>query len=280
MARFTVVLTDRNKNPHIRCFEDVAKALADALKQLGHELAPETNPGRLIIFGANNLLQDPQGPEIPADTIIFNAEQLTAVADPRYFMQGFVKQRQLTVWDYSLANVAALKKIGITRAVHCPIGYIPSMTKIVPNDKQDIDVLHYGSVGASRRREILDALDRTTLNVERLFNVYGAERDAYIARSKIVLNLRYYERGAFEIFRVSHLLANRACVVTEAGGVDAQLEEFAQKSCEYVARDKIVETCQRLAADARERQFIIERGAKAFQQTSFVDNIRRALELS
>ena len=279
MARFTIFLTDRNKNPHVRCFEDVAMALADALKRLGHELAPETDPGRLIIFGANNLLEHPEGPGIPDDAIIFNAEQLTAVADPRYFMQGFVKQRQLVVWDYSLANVAALKRIGIARAVHCPIGYVPSMTKISPR-VQDIDVLHYGSVGTSRRREILDALDKTNLHVERLFNVYGAERDAFIARSKIVLNLRYYERGAFEIFRVSHLLANRACVVTEAGGVDAQLEEFAQKACEYVNRDKIVETCCRLVVDATERQFIAARGHLAFMQTSFVDNVRKALEQS
>jgi len=46
-------------------------------------------------------------------------------------------------------------------------------------------------------------------------NIWGDERDNLIYRSKIVLNIHYYETKIFEIIRISHLLANRAFVISE-----------------------------------------------------------------
>jgi hypothetical protein len=131
--RFLIGIVGLGTNPHSRCFEDVARALAAALRELGHEVEyanPEAKPGRLILFGANNLMDDPQNPQIPADSIIFNSEQLAAIADPSFFMQNWVQYRNFVVWDYSQTNIKALRKLGIQRAVHCPIGYHPSMSKI------------------------------------------------------------------------------------------------------------------------------------------------------
>jgi hypothetical protein len=290
VGRFLIGITGMGKNPHVPCFLDAAKALAAALRRLGHEVKyADTDErgkgGRLILYGANNLLQaeNAQGHEvIPDDAIIFNSEQLAAVADPAYFLQGYLKFRGLTVWDYSNANITAMKKLGIERAVHVPLGYVPEMSTIrsLPYAQQDIDVLHYGSIGDSRRREILDALEATDMNVVKLFGVYGDERDAIIARSKLIVNLHYYERGVFEIFRVSHLLANRKCVVTESGGCDPQLEEFAQKSCEYVNRGQIVETCQTIVKQLATQRFIENRGFDALEKIDFVEVVKRALEQS
>ncbi len=49
-----------------------------------------------------------------------------------------------------------------------------------------------------------------------LFGVYGRERDGHIARSRIVLNVHYYERQIMEQVRVSYLLNNRRFVLSEA----------------------------------------------------------------
>ncbi len=282
MSRFIVAIAQYGTNPNVQCFLEIARATAYSLRQLGHEVAGGTvaeayrQGGRLIIFGSNNLIDDKNAPLLAPDTIIYNAEQLAAVADPAYFIQNFVQYRELKVWEYAESNaMVAREKLGM-QSVMCPVGYAPMMSNIEPVD-EDIDVLFYGSI-AGPRREILDALDDAGLNVVRLFNVWGEERDAAIARAKVVVNLHFYPNGVFEIFRVSHLLANRKCVVTEAGGCDDGLESFASRACAYVPRASIVEECRRLVGDRRARADIAERGFEEFRRTSMVDNVRVALE--
>lgn len=290
MSRFLLGIVGMGRNPHVPCFLEAARAIAAALRRLGHEVeyadtGARQRGGRLILLGANNLFQDEnaRGDEvIPSDTIIFNSEQLAAVADPSYFLQGYLKFRNLTVWDYSSANIRAMKKLGITRAVHVPLGYLPEMTTItnLPVAQQDVDVLFYGSIGDSRRREVLDKLEASELRVQKLFGVYGADRDRWIARSKIVLNLHYYERGVFEVFRVSHLLANKKCVVTEAGGCDPQLEAFAEATCVYAHRDHILHACMTLAKLDDMRLTEERRAFETFSKLDFVETVRGALEQS
>jgi len=291
MARFQLGVVSLNRNQHAQCFMEVMRSMAAALRALGHvvEYAGPGATGRMILFGANNLEEHPENP-IPDDTIIYNAEQLAAIKDPRYFLQGYAQQNRFKIWDYAVANVEALRSIGVTNVSLCPVGYVsdkydhlfrphrPRIARLAPAD-EDIDVLFYGSV-AGPRREILDKLDEAGLKVHRLFNVYGDERDAWIARSKLVINLHFYPRGVFEIFRVSHLLENRRCVVTEAGGIDAGLESLAQRACAYVPRADIVDACLSLVADVRKRRAIADRGFEEFSKIDFVENVHKALEES
>lgn len=279
--RFLVGIVTLGKNKHAHCFMDFAKAMAAALRSLGHECEyanPGVRPGRLIMFGANNIVEDKANPQIPPDSIIFNAEQVSAIADPTYFLQSWVQLRNFSVWDYAESNVDTLKKLGIYSAVLCPVGYHKSMEVIKPAE-EDIDILFYGSAGGPRR-EILDALDKTGLNVVRLFGVYGAERDAFIARSKVVINLHYYPNGVFEIFRCSHLFANRKCVVNEAGGRDRGLEELAKRCTAYTLRDQFVERCRELVASPHKRAIIADQAYEEFKKVDLIEGVRKALEES
>ena len=279
MSRFTICIAQRETNIHSRCFEDVAKALADALRQLGHEVVDFANPGRMIMFGAGHVRDD--AGKMPADAIFFNAEQVSAVDNPAALLSSFEQYRNRVVWDYAQSNVDALKRLGIERAVLCPVGYVPSMTKIEPVE-EDIEVLFYGSI-SPRRKEIFDALVEAGINLVVIppgQPCYGEERDRIIARAKIVLNLHFYERPVFEIFRVSHLLANKKCVVNEAGSQDAALETFAECATVNAARDQIVKTCLYLLHDDRVRRAAASRGFFEFSKTSFVENVRLALEQS
>ena len=99
-------------------------------------------------------------------------------------------------------------------------GAIPPVDPTTGKYAQDIDVLFCGSMN-ERRMQIIQALKDSTLFDKPLviaqFVGYGAYRDKYIARSKIVLNMHYYTPGIFEIARVSYLLANKKCVVSEEG---------------------------------------------------------------
>ena len=82
-----------------------------------------------------------------------------------------------------------------------PIGYAPQLTRIAPA-AEDVDVLFVGSLN-DRRRTVLDALEAKGAKVERVFGVYGPERDGWLARAKICLNLHFYEARVFEVVRVS-----------------------------------------------------------------------------
>lgn len=92
------------------------------------------------------------------------------------------------MWDYSAANVARLAALGVA-ALHVPIGYHPVLARI-ERAAEDLDVLFYGSLN-ERREAVLDGLEARGLQVASVFGVYGAERDALIARAKLVLNVHY-----------------------------------------------------------------------------------------
>lgn len=291
--KFTIGIFGRDGSlPHSRCFEDFAFALRDALLALGHTLYngvigdPNADYGRMIWFGANNPAVDRRGEQewryrLPKDAIIFNTEQISAVDDPERYIQNYRNFKTHTIWDYSCSNIATLKRLGIERAVHCPLGYIESMTSIAnkPVEEQDVDVLFYGSTNPHRLK-ILDGLDAAGLKTKRLFGVYGKERDEWIARSKIVLNMHHYERGVFEIFRVSHLVANHKCVVNEDGGVDEALNEQARKLTWSIDYNSLVEACVRLAGDPEMCTMIAEGAHRYFRAFRLVDYVKAALEQS
>jgi hypothetical protein len=253
------------------CFHDFAESLRAALRDLGHDVGPG---GRQIVLGANDA---ETRVEIPADAIIFNAEQVADAVDPSRLIAR-IRPEQV-IWDYSERNVARWRALGFSRAMLCPVGYHPSMETISPVPVEFVDVLFYGWM-SEHRRETLEALAASGLRVKRLSGVYGSARDWVVARSKIVLNLHFGDGGIFEIFRCSHLFANRRCVVTEDGGSDPALEGLARRSCAYVARDKIVETCAALAASELLRRQIAERGYSEFKKLDLIEGVRRALTAS
>jgi hypothetical protein len=207
--------------PHSRCFEELQIGLNGALDDLGL-LGPDTweqRPGeywrstgdtREIVLGAHL-------PRIfiPHDAIIYNTE----VRETAWFTEDYrTLLRRHEVWDYSAENVAWLIEQGIA-ARYCPIGYHPVLERIVKADHQDIDVLFYGS-HTERREVIWRGIEKLGLNCVWLFGTYGQERDDFIAMSKVVLNMHFYEQAPSETVRLSYLWANKVCVVDEATHVD------------------------------------------------------------
>lgn len=281
MARFTLVVAKHDTEPNAARYDDFVRALGDTLRALGHEVTGLDRPGRLIMFNTGNM--DDPAKQLPDDAILFNTEQIAAASFPRNMMTAYATHRKRVVWDYSKANAEVLRDaLGMERVVLCSPGYVSSMTRIESISEEDVDVLFYGAVNA-RRTEILGAIESSGLTVKRLYGIYGTERDRWIARSKVVLNLHFgFERGAvFEIFRCSHLWANRKCVVTENGGLDRAIEALAMEGCVYVDKEKIVETCLRLCrGPVSQRRMYANRGFDMFSKIDFSIHVRRALEQS
>jgi hypothetical protein len=178
------------------------------------------------------------------------------------------------VWDYSLRNIARLRSHAPV-LFHLPIGTVPELSRIRPASVQDIDVLFYGAL-TDRRRAALDAIRAAGLSVQAVFGVYGQERDALIARAKIVLNLHKHAAQVFEIVRVSYLLANRKAVVSEitpTTDIDADLVDAV---CGVPLED-LPRACRRLVDDEAARFALQERGFARMTARNEVHAVRKLL---
>jgi SAM-dependent methyltransferase len=275
MGAFSVVVVEPPGYPHSAAFAEVAQLLLHGLARLGHDavLAAAPAPGRRpIVLGANLLPSYPL--PLPPDAILYNLEQLDP-GSPWITPELVAVLRRHAVWDYSARNAAQYAALGLPRPQVLPVGWTPELERIAPA-AEDVDVLFYGSVNP-RRRAILDALRARGLRVETLFGVYGAERDRWIARSKLVLNVHFYDARVFEVVRVSYLLGNRRCVVSERGADAAEEAEY-EAGVVFAPYDALVDTCVRLAGDPAARERLAAAGQAVIRRRDEAAYLRAALD--
>jgi hypothetical protein len=120
------------------------------------------------------------------------------------------------VVDYDADNVAGYTSDADSVPL-VPFLYAPYLTPAEPIALEDrpIDLLFFGSMNA-RRQAWIERIEALGHNVA-VFDsaLYGAERDHYIAQSKAVLNMHFYESSRFEQARVSHCLSLGTPVISE-----------------------------------------------------------------
>jgi hypothetical protein len=88
--------------------------------------------------------------------------------------------------------------------------------------------------------------------------------------------VHFYDSRLFEIVRVSYLLANRKCVVSETGA-DRAIEQQFEPGIAFSPYDKLAETCITLLRNHDARRDTAEAGfarIKALPQTEY---LRQAL---
>jgi hypothetical protein len=262
--------------PHAAAFTEVAESIHYGLLELGLDSELTTSgslPGRQhIVFGANLLPHYPL--PLAPDAILYNLEQV----DPgsSWFRPELLDiYRRHRLWDYSPRNAAALAAEGIAVERIVPIGYVPQLTRIAPAPARDIDCLFIGSLNP-RRQEILERISDTGLQVHAAVGVYGAERDALIARAKLLLNVHFYEAKVLEMVRISYLLANRCAVLSETGADWAE-EEPLQLGVAFAPYDRLVERACGLVADAAERERLAQQGFEIMTARPTSEYLRNAL---
>ena len=275
MSAFAVCIVQPPGYVHSAAFQEVAETLLHGLRRLGHDAVLSNDagdPGRRHIVLGSNLLPSTPLPLRP-DAILYNLEQVDAASpwlSPR-LLELFGRHQ---VWDYSARNAARYAGLGLPPPRLVPIGHVPELVRI-PSCDEDIDVLFYGSLN-ERRRAVLEALRARGLRVEAAFGVYGDARDRLVARSKIVLNLHFYQAKVFEIVRVSYLLANGRCVVSERGADPDEEREF-EEGVAFADYEDLVDTCCRLATDPAARVRLGQAGHAAMTRRDAVAYLRDAL---
>lgn len=273
-----IVLVQPDGFPDSGIFLEIAETLQAGFRALGYDANIVANVVRFgvpIILLAGHLMTPADARKLPTGAIIYNLEQIRPgawAANPNYFDI----LRRHTVWDYDARNAAAIIDATGNRDVHhVPVGYMPELTRIAPATNQDIDVLFYGSI-TPRRHAVFEAIAATGVGMHAAFRVYGAERDALIARAKVVLNLHAHDNWGFEAVRLSYLLANRKAVVCEAASpddVDADLRDGLALS----PYDRLVDACIALVRDETARRRLENAGFAAFSRRDETVLLQRAL---
>jgi len=278
MEHFNVLIVRPPDASFYHAYTGMGRILAAALKRLGcptrmveNELvADATN----IVVGAHCLEPD-VADDLPPNTIIYNSERVFAESTYLPALKAFVARFE--TWDYSEGNARAWARMGISERVRwLRPGYVPECTTIDPATQTDIDALFYGHVNR-RRREILDEIARHGVRAYVLMNTYGAARDRYIARAKLVLNIHDASEAVFEVARAVQVLANHRLLVTEPEGDDsvADLREgFATGEAHQLGP-----LCRALLDDDARRIALAERGFELFSRRDFAATVREALAL-
>lgn len=257
---FRIVLLRPRDYVHSQAFAEVAQTLVLAFRALGCRAEGAVNQfvegGPVNVVLGGHLLGQDLVTRLPAKTVFYNLEQ---VEEGLFDLYPVLREifRRYEVWDYSRRNIERLSPWA-SRVYHLPIGTMPRMTRIVPADRQDIDVLFYGATNP-RRDAVLDAIAGSGLNLHASFGVYGEERDHLIARAKVVLNMHQHAAQIFEVVRVSYLLANRKAVVSELSTATAMEDDLADGIL-GVPYDQLAAACRRLVEDGELRHRLEIRG--------------------
>jgi len=266
---FSIATVTPPNLPEISGFSDATEAVRWALLDLGHEanltgasLFEHTDN---ILYGSHLL---PASVRIYPHTILVNLEPLEN--NPMLPAHYIERLRRHVVWDYSAINVRYLRTLGVERVFHVPTGYVPQQRRI-RRTPPDIDVLFYGALNP-RRHRVLQELGDAGVKVTHLVGIYGAERDAYIARSRIVLNMRFHEHGILETVRVLYLLANGCFVISEPG-MHAEENQRFSGGMVFAEYKHLVSSCLRYLKDETTRETIAARApeiALACPQAGYV----------
>jgi hypothetical protein len=274
--KFAVSIINPPDYQHSEAFREIGETIHYTLLELGYAsiLTSQTDiAGRRHIILGSNLLPFYQT-KISPNSILYNLEQVTPGSP--WLQPAFLDiLRQYTVWDYSQSNIEQLAHLGITSVEYVPIGYIPQLTRIQQTE-EDIDVLFYGSIN-ERRWQIIQSLQSHGVKTEAIFGIYGNERDKLIARSKILLNIHFYEAKVFEVVRVSYLLANQRFVISERGSNLVEESPFSS-GVVFAEYEDLVKTCLDYLSRSEDRRCIAEAGFKLMSQRSEVDYLKSILK--
>jgi hypothetical protein len=278
VERFNVLLVRPRAFLHYEAYSGAAHQLCNGLRRLGYPARVAENQ---IVWDATNILVGVHNLEpelidrLPENSIVYNVEKMFAGSPFLAELGAFV--RRFETWDYSAENVAAWRQAGVSDRVRLlRPGYLPEDTTIDSAVPNDIDALFYGSVNW-RRDAILCDIARFGVRIHRAVNIYGAARDALIARARLIVNIHSREGSVLEFARIAHALANHKLLVTEgahSSDLDAELSEalVIGRACDLGA------ICRALLDDEPRRRALTERAFAIYSRRDFTASLREVLD--
>lgn len=261
-----------------RCLFEFAELVTFSLRDLGYDAILSVNDihsdRRNVIVGCHLMAADLMT-LVPPSTVVVNSEQIYDEDRFAWNDRIFSWARNFETWDYSPKNIAAFDRLGIPGVKLLQIGHQPQLTRITPAADQDIDVLFYGSI-TDRRLAVFQQIRDRGLKLTTLFKVFGAERDEYIARAKVVLNMHNHTSEIFEVVRAHYLLSNAVAVVSEVN-TSTSIPAAYHDAVAGVPYESLAEECERLVADDTARNALQHRAISVISRYPQTDYTRQVL---
>ena len=251
---------------HTATLQELVECVYHGFRNLRYDVRIETDPrklsGNVILIGGFGLTKE-EIDLLPPTAITYNTEHTSSryLCDPSHPYRSLMMK--FPVWDFSSDNARRIRETLHIDAQFVPLGYVPELTR-VPRSNADIDVLFYGSHN-ERRNAVINKMRALGLSVHHAFGVYGSDRDALIARSKVIINIHQLLPGAFEILRIAYCLANAKAVVTECNAgetIDADLAEALFPA----AYEELADACLCLVKDDKRRQALEDAALTTFSR--------------
>ncbi|MCK9187595.1 glycosyltransferase [Acidithiobacillus sp.] len=257
-----------------KSFGDVVELLSAALQDLGFHILTGSHIRKgcfLNIVLCAHLLERFDFSE--DNIVIYNFEQVDG--NSQWFDTGYMDLlKKYIVWDYSQVNIKNLEAHGIDNIVHVPLGYHRCLERVEKKNNKDIDILFYGAVNA-RRKKIIDELLGMNVAVVAVTGVYGVELDKLLERSKVVVNIHYYDAKIFEQVRACYLLSNALFLLSESGS-DPIETEFSEgvRFCSY---EQIIDVALEALSDDEMRCRVSSNGYELIKRKSESKILEKAI---
>jgi hypothetical protein len=263
--KFNICIIQPQGYIHSLAFFELAELIVYSLRDLNHDAILQFNKidnDRKNILIGFHLLDIKYLTQIPKDTVLINAEQFLGGTPWNENILKWIKSFE--VWDYSQQNIDAFKNMGLSNIHLLRLGYQKELNRIQNIAVQDIDIFFYGSIN-QRRAQVLDSLKNSGLNVHTSFGVYGKDRDDLIARSKVVLNLHYYDSEIFEVVRVFYLLSNGIPTVGEVNSSTCIPKQYKETVKEAHYND-LISACKLMVENEGLRKSQGKKGLEAIKR--------------
>lgn len=262
--KYNICIVQPSGFTHSLGWMELAELICNGLKGTGiqAEITVNTSDPLAInvIIGAQ-LIQGDGISAFPIDSIILNVEQLGNQSnDWTEKIIHSARESDFAIWDYSERNLDYLRRMGIEKIMKLELGFDIGLIKISPQDSKSNDFIFYGSIN-HRRLEVLNKFKTDGLEVRTLYNIFGAQRDLEIARSKIALNIHYFESEIFEVVRANYLIHNKVPILAEINPTTF-IEDDYRKSVFGAPRSDLTEMGRHLIGRP---EMLAEKADQAFE---------------
>ena len=178
--------------------------LVEQLKKLGHNAAFTekvniTDSSIYVLYNATSLTR------FPKKYIVYQTE----IHGTHFFNQRYLRiiKGALAVWEYCSDNLHCYN--------HPKISIVTPGISPQRHGEKDIDLLFYGWIKGSKRRDmILSELLRKT-DIEIVTNKLCHDIWGLLKRTKTVINVHYYDHSPLEVFRINEALSFGCDVISE-----------------------------------------------------------------
>ena len=270
-------------NAHGGIFDDTVRTLHGALVDLGYPCSVNEN---VFVPGAVNIAL---GGTMHMDTVPGLAEQMGRQPFVLYqfeqlnpdhgFLQthpGYegVMNAATHILEYSHVGMAHMRARGeAAKTSFLPPSYHRSLEVFRPAEEPELQVAFYGTL-SDRRVALIERLREAGVQVFTIFGVYGEDLHRHLRRAQIILNVHGHPAmNVLETVRLSFLLANRCCVVSETSDHNPYGEGVA-----FADYDRLVETCVAYLAAPEKREALAAEGYLAVRRSDFVNDLRRVID--